>query len=579
MAYAVSVVFLLQSLLQAAAVPPRRGWRKACPHCDYELPAAYAIANGLRGPDQTASYRGEWFDVYSRPIKTRYGEVVNVFNFSRNAFTTVPLPPEIVRRFNGSVMAITGFETHIVEFDASGTEKLVPCTAMYNHHWSHMMLGADAPPLYVDDFQYYDYIGAGAAARSGDWVGPSHEALHMALRSLSARRARQAGSKAQFGGALSWSDDPLDSAPTAHFFSEGNGNEHRLSFHGYARGFAQLIKSPVAFAPGIMFINTKDVVGDGHNGHGSLLPRVALASNKTDYSALLECPCGTRRVMNVANQTIDGRKVGFGCDFDGAGTGVGLPMMKWQNNTACRLETLHGGSKCCENGMVLLDADQRQPEKVSTFYYKQRFFFEDASKDHTNLFRVYWQAELKNNEYDVPTCAPGSAPEQCIFVMTNQGIANETLWPADPTATGGWDRLRWPEDGTGIRLVYAGGHCHVGCISLDLVNLDTGATICHQEPVHGKRVGNLDNAMDEAGYSVSIPPCEWGTDPRDGLPAPVVIRPRDRLQIIAKYNATRMRPLADPTADPATVGIAHHAVMSMFQMRAAFERPTPGFHV
>lgn len=522
------------------------------------------------------SYRGEWFDVYSKPIKTRYGEVVNVFNFDLHASSTVRLPPEIVARFNGSVMAITGFEANIVEFDAQGTEKLVPCTHMYNHHWSHVLLGAEAPRIGLDYLKYYDYVGAGAS--SANWTGPSHHQLHMEFSKMAERRTASAKHLAPFGGAQSAADDPTATAPTAQFFSEGNGNEHRLSFHGYARGYAQLIHSPVAFAPGIMFINTKDVSGKSPNGHGSLLPRVALASADVPYSAMLECPCGTRRNMSVANRTIDGRKVDFGCDFAGQGTGVGLAMLRHQNNTACHMQTLHGGSKCCENGMVLLDADQAQPEEVSTFYYKQRFYFDDA-QGYTNLFRIYWQAELKNNEYDVPACSAGTAPEQCIFVLTNEGVAKETLWPADPTAPGGWNKMTWPADGSGIQLVYAGGHCHVGCISLDLVNLDTGATICHQEPVLGSKVGPGNNAMDEGGYAVSIPPCEWGNDPRDHLPPPVIIRPTDRLQIIARYNATRMRPRGDPAVDPRTADIAHYAVMSMYQMRGTFERPKPDVHV
>jgi len=280
-----------------------------------------------------------------------------------------------------------------------------------------------------------------------------------------------------------------------------------------------------------------------------------------------------------AQQTIDGKKVSFGCDFKGEDTEVGRAMLKHQRNTACQMETLHGGSKCCENGMVLLDADQEQPEEISTFYYKHRIYFDDGRNGYTNLFRVYWQAELKNNEYDVPACPPGSAPEQCIFVLSNEGIAKDTLWPADPTAPHGWDKMAWPEDGTGIQLIYAGGHCHVGCLSLDLINLDTGETICHQEPLHGSKVAAGDNAMDEAGYAVSIPPCEWGDDPAENLPPPAVIRPNTRLQIIARYNATRMRPRDDPAADPHTVDIAHYGVMSMYQMRGTFERPKPDIHV
>mmetsp|Transcript_163367 Transcript_163367/g.523795 ORF Transcript_163367/g.523795 Transcript_163367/m.523795 type:complete len:332 (+) Transcript_163367:48-1043(+) len=311
-------VLALPSLAVAGEGPELRrfagGGHRPCPKCDYELPATYPIANGLRGPNQQASYRGEYFDVYSKPIRTRYGDVVNVFNYEKNASTMVPLPPEIVARFQGKVMAITGFETNIVEIDAHGIEKLVPCTAMYNHHWSHLLVGANASGLDFAVLKYYDYPGAGVAAHGveggalgthgGDWVGPSHadvmSVLHMQARRASAGSAPttsprpSAPSAAPFGGALRWADDAVESAPTAQFFSEGNGNEHRLSFHGYGRGYAQLIKSPHSFFPGIMFINTKDTTGTSPNGHGTLVPKVALASGDVAYSALLECPCGTR---------------------------------------------------------------------------------------------------------------------------------------------------------------------------------------------------------------------------------------------------------------------------------------------
>ena len=39
----------------------------------------------------------------------------------------------------------------------------------------------------------------------------------------------------------------------------------------------------------------------------------------------------------------------------------------------------------------------------------------------------------------------------------------------------------------GIKLVYAGGHCHApSCISMELYNADTGDLICRQTPVYGK---------------------------------------------------------------------------------------------
>lgn len=40
-------------------------------------------------------------------------------------------------------------------------------------------------------------------------------------------------------------------APHVQAFSEGNGNEHRASYKAFAKGIAQLIRSPTMFvAPG-----------------------------------------------------------------------------------------------------------------------------------------------------------------------------------------------------------------------------------------------------------------------------------------------------------------------------------------
>jgi len=550
------------------ALAPREIASAACPSCDYELPSSYTIANGMVA-NQQASYFGETFDVYSKPFSTKYGEVLNSFNYDRDAPTTVPLPEAIVQRYNGSVMAITGFEVNIVEISEDGTESLVPCTHMYNHHWSNLMLGADAEPLAADtERDYWTYPGA--ATGTTELSHPHRgERWHRGTSWSEAKNQLAKTPGGRHKGARGPGDDPLATAPTATFFSEGNGNEHRLSFHGYAPGYAQLIASPTHFAPGLMFINTKDVVGDGHNGHGSMVPSVSLQPGDSDYSPLLECPCGTRRDMDVDNSKIDGVEVSFGCHFDGEGTGRGLARMAERNDTSCQMATLHGGSKCCEDGMILLDDDQIQPEQVSTYSFKTTFYYEDATPVHKNLFRVYWQYEMLNNEWDVPACPAGMPPEECIVIVENEGIANETLWAADPTAVAGWSGIAWPEDGSGIQLLYAGGHCHVGCISLDLINMNTGQVICHQEAVYAPE-GATGDAMDEPGYALSIPPCVWGDE--DDLQDPYVIMPTDKLQVVAKYNSTRLRRPDDPSFDPAAekIEVSHYAVMSMFQMRASY---------
>ena len=77
---------------------------------------------------------------------------------------------------------------------------------------------------------------------------------------------------------------------------EGNGNEHRVSFHGYAKGFAQLIHSPTTWTNNPMIINTnKKLTNDTSPGAiGGPQPRNSLAPPNADYQGILECPCTTK---------------------------------------------------------------------------------------------------------------------------------------------------------------------------------------------------------------------------------------------------------------------------------------------
>merc|ERR1712000_564323 len=90
--------------------------------------------------------------------------------------------------------------------------------------------------------------------------------------------------------------------PTVQVYSEGNGNEERVSFHGYPKGTGQLIESPTTFYPYLMVINVR--VPDGEKERP--LPREITMPANADTSALFECPCTDRRVFDVANGTIDG---------------------------------------------------------------------------------------------------------------------------------------------------------------------------------------------------------------------------------------------------------------------------------
>ena len=49
---------------------------------------------------------------------------------------------------------------------------------------------------------------------------------------------------------------------------------------------------------------------------------------------------------------------------------------------------------------------------------KQRFYFQEFEPDrHKQLYRWHWQTAIGAGEYDVPKCAPGTAPEECVHTI------------------------------------------------------------------------------------------------------------------------------------------------------------------
>jgi len=74
----------------------------------------------------------------------------------------------------------------------------------------------------------------------------------------------------------------------------------RLSYHGYPRGYAQLVDSPSVVMMNPMQVDTK--FPRKHRGArftAGPLPRSALAPKGAKYSGLLECPCTTRMPKEV----------------------------------------------------------------------------------------------------------------------------------------------------------------------------------------------------------------------------------------------------------------------------------------
>jgi hypothetical protein len=74
---------------------------------EVEWPQDYAVANG-----PNMKLRGDSFTVYSHPIRLKYAEV------NLNGQADVPLPDDVIEAFDGSVMAITGYEVGGVKREA-----------------------------------------------------------------------------------------------------------------------------------------------------------------------------------------------------------------------------------------------------------------------------------------------------------------------------------------------------------------------------------------------------------------------------------------------------------------------------
>ena len=237
----------------------------------------------------------EYFDVWAPEMATHYGEVF----WTDQGVTS--LPDDIVKRFDGKVMAIMGYEQDQVIVDPVGKpgqnpdkDTSVPINWAYNHHYMAWMVGKHSEMKEMPVGR--DSYGSGAHGKTTE------------MRAV----PKEDQSGRQFA----------DVAETQQMFSEGNGGESRKSFHGYPAGQAQLIESPTGWHITPMQIDTRNrehgataadvhkctnFSGVGENGKpcAGYEPRQArygrhwggtLGSPKVPghYSGILECPCNSR---------------------------------------------------------------------------------------------------------------------------------------------------------------------------------------------------------------------------------------------------------------------------------------------
>ena len=240
----------------------------------------YIVASGSRQNvnfnTDYSSKGNEYFDIYSPEISTHYGDV---FWMSQGV---ISLPDDIISRFAGKVIAITGYEQDQVMVQPQGQPGVnpnkdvsVPINWAYNHHYMLWMTGnysqmVEIPIPSIDSDQIWYNHGL-----KTEWIA-------IDLPSAKLR------------------DDP--SIPTSQLFSEGNGGESRKSYHGYPSGFAQLIESPQSYHLTPMQIDTRNrqcgaTINDINNctsfipGDEPLQSRYGRGWDKqigTNYSGLLE---------------------------------------------------------------------------------------------------------------------------------------------------------------------------------------------------------------------------------------------------------------------------------------------------
>lgn len=432
----------------------------------------YTIANPV--PGAKYEHRGEFFEVTSKPWTSHYAEVAWPITGE-----TMRFPPEIVQRFDGKVMVVTGSEWDVVRVSENGTTTQVPCNEQYVHHYSAWMRGKMA--------KLQGMMKVERGHMDGHAVMPTYVV-----------------------------DPAASKNPHVQVYSEGNGNEARAAFKHYPEGYGLNIESPQDFLTIPMIINTnKRLTGDTSPGpiNHDLLP--ANAERPQDFSGIIECPC-TDRIEKVVDSYVQGA-VGARCDYPvetelecsraaaslsppgaaapgGAATAeadftrpagcysseggglrfntaglynrtnavpcaggltcvcrdpkansgtidgvrfkpevcagfpeseLRLPQYNYGHvNGVCDIKGYEGGMLCCNSGNILLDKHQTVPAATDTFHIKYRFYFEEYTGQE-NAFRIWWSLGGPNDiEYTIPKSTadcldPRTPVAQCEHRLTS----------------------------------------------------------------------------------------------------------------------------------------------------------------
>jgi len=187
-------------------------------------------------------------------------------------------------------------------------------------------------------------------------------------------------------------------------------------------------------------------------------------------------------------------------------------------NPSCDIHAYRGGLRCCKGGTVILDSNQSvKNNEQFEWQLKYRYYYEvveDESKVQ-NTFMTSWWTEHNNGEHDVPLCLEKDK-SQCRDVITSNFTAGQ---------------FRGCEKG--CRFITMEGHCHIGCIAMEMWIVDDPANpklLCNATVKYGQG----DGWMDEMGYISGAQTCIFG----GGFEDPVDLHPDTKLMSVKISNNT-----------------------------------------
>jgi len=470
----------------------KRNKNRTCDNMNAIATAAILGFGILTGGVSAAPGEEKTVEILSQPISIRYGEVNNKFQPNQD------LPQEIVDGFKNKTMAIVDYQVDIV--DAQGDP--VPLFDMYNHHYAALFgtkeyanaiyqLFKDAPfgipspsnltELVIPENLRMNATGGDGSSSSFRASNNNRKLLMMEMmQNIEKFQSIADNNRGGFGG--------------------GAGAEMRKVNNRAPEGYAYFVDNPEQWTPLFHFINQK-------------VPEGVDASD----SALLECPCTPQRVIDVKNGTIDGTK-NFANPFGTCNEAFE------ESNPSCELSTYVGGWRCCEDGIFVLDTDKYDVDtlpKDEVFGKFTMTYLDGVDAKETDLKpldslggditgSVYTHG---NVEFDVPQCADGTAPENCVYEMETVHYISGGINATDDTV---------------YEIPYMVAHLHKSGIDMTMYNMTTGDVICRSTPIYG----NGTEAGNEDGYLVGMNPCYFEGD--DLIVAPA----NEKVKSVVRYNAT-----------------------------------------